>query len=103
MFLHFIFIITIFPNLFESTFCNFVALKTMIQIHIICIITHVKCLLYFNNSMELKNRETYWETRYEDLEKQNDDLVNYIAGFPKHLEVSVIILWCVRFTAIKGS
>lgn len=37
-------------------------------------------------SKHLKNREVYWKSRCEDLEKQNDDLTNYIAQFPKLLE-----------------
>lgn len=75
------------------------------QEHLCSMITHVKYLLYyFTNSEHLKNRENYWETRYEDLEKQNDDLINCIAQFSKLFEVSVTcigILYCVSKSRIR--
>ena len=52
---------------------------------------------FFNNSEHQKNREVYLETRCEDLKNKNHDLVEYIAQFPKILEVSVtcIVAKCI--------
>ena len=51
-------------------------------------------MIFIYDSENQKNREAYWATRCEDLKKQNCDLKDYIALFPKVLEVSVTNVYC---------